>query len=113
MLSRRHPRLLEPHTPGSRRPLPSHPRNPPLHSSPLFSCDSALFAHNGRSQLLSHQSLPHSFPCNGGGTSLRFSNFDFRVSDPQSPPVSFVCFQQLTTVPIRNLFVFKSLQQWG
>ena len=33
--------------------------------SPFLSVDCALFSPMGPSQLLSHQSLPHSFPCNG------------------------------------------------
>src|SRR5215471_13784739 len=32
---------------------------------------------------------------------------------PLSPPVPFLCFQQLTTVAVCNPFIFLSLQQWG
>ena len=45
-------------------------RKMPTLSSPLFSFGSALFAYNEQSQTLSHQSLPHSFSCNGGGRVL-------------------------------------------
>jgi|SRR5690348_6594245 hypothetical protein len=38
-----------------------------FHLIPLFSSNSALFCAMERPQLLFHQSLPHSFPCNGGG----------------------------------------------
>src|SRR5262249_38191710 len=36
------------------------------HLTPFFSIPSALFCAMESSQPLSHQSLPHSFPCNGG-----------------------------------------------
>jgi hypothetical protein len=39
-----------------------------FHLIPLISSNSALFASNADSQPLSHQSLPHSFPCDGGGS---------------------------------------------
>src|SRR5262249_31468544 len=32
---------------------------------------------------------------------------------PLSPPVPFLCFQQLTTVAVCNPFILLSLQQWG
>src|SRR5215470_5116696 len=32
---------------------------------------------------------------------------------PLSPPVPFLCFQQLTTVAVCNRFILLSLQQWG
>src|SRR5579864_972100 len=37
-----------------------------FHLTPLISCSSALFCATECPQLLFHQLLPHSFPCNGG-----------------------------------------------
>ena len=38
-----------------------------FHLIPFISCSSALFRAMERPKLHFHQSLPHSFPCNGGG----------------------------------------------
>src|SRR5260370_5487800 len=43
---------------------------PPFHLSHLFSIYYALFCTTRSSQLLCNQSVPHSFPCNGGVASL-------------------------------------------
>ena|SRR5690348_90473 len=77
--------------------------------SPLTSIYYALFCAMEPSQPLSHQSLPHSFPCNGGwGVSFRSASL---TTPPPLP--AFFCFQQVTHCPICNPFVLIMLQQWG
>src|SRR5690349_24242524 len=51
-------------------PILKMSQNRCFHLIPLFSSNSALFCAMERPQLLFHQSLPHSFPCNGGGVYL-------------------------------------------
>src|SRR5579864_7706347 len=95
------------------RLLPSYPRNPsnprlPLDRSiPLFSYSSALFAHNGAPQLLSYQSLPHSFPCNGGwGVSFLSQLSNLPTCNVQTFLSTLV--PRIGRSPVRGLFPF-----WG
>src|SRR5215472_17296290 len=90
--------------------LPAYKRSFDL--SPLLPSRCAFFAYHGASQPLTHQSLPHSLPFNGGGSPL-YRLFASTLVTYESPLVGVLCFQQLATVPIFKLFVFKSLQQWG
>ena len=67
------------------------------HPSPLFPIICALFRAMEQSQLLSSQSLPHSFPCNGGwGVPSAISSLITRLS----PLPAFFYFQPLTHCPI-------------
>src|SRR5690348_10465937 len=78
--------------------------------SPLLSVNCALFCAMEPSQPLSHQSLPHSFPCNGGG---RASSRALSLANRNSPLAAVLCFQRLTHCPICKPFVLITLQQWG
>jgi hypothetical protein len=91
----------------SDRHLRSCPLTRQLPLSPLHPTRSALFFAMERSQALSHQSLAHSFPCNGGGrVSVQGLSVAARLphlprasegaSSGSSPWSGFLCFQQLT-----------------
>ena len=91
----------------SPRPVLSDQTNvPPLTS--LLSSASALFCTTEPSQPLSPQSLPHSFPFNGGGRGCvgDFARHDF--------PYLALClpfyFQQLPTVKFRNPFALITIR---
>src|SRR5215831_17705133 len=50
-----------------------------VHLTPFFSIASALFCATESSQPLSHESLPHSCSCNGGGGALPIFHFPFSI----------------------------------
>ena len=68
--------------------------------SSVFSNTSALFCATEPSQPLSHQELPHSFPCNGGE---RASSCALSLAKRNSPLPAFLCFQRLTHCPLQAL----------
>src|SRR5690348_9604824 len=61
---------------------PANPQLPLHRSSLLFSYTSALFARNGAAQPLSHQSLAHSLPCNGGGSMVSCKRLPSTAGQP-------------------------------
>jgi|SRR5919108_1485317 hypothetical protein len=80
----------------------------------LLSVYYALFFPLKQSQPLSHQPLPHSFPCNGGwGVTFPSSIARLFNLTGNLPLAAFFCFQRLTHCPIYNPFVLMTLQQWG
>ena len=115
-------------------------RSPLLHQtnasylSFLFSYGCAPFGATEPSQPLPHQSLPHSFPCNGGGrvsslvrslltrSSPLHAFFYFQSLLPRasrgtncskfSPLAASLCFQRLTHCPICKPFALITLQQY-
>ena len=78
--------------------------------SPFFSYYCALFCSMEPTQLLSHQSLPHSFPCNGG---WRVPCLTLPLPTVHSPLATMFSFQRLKHCPICNPFILITLQQWG
>ena len=76
------------------------PQLPLLPLSPLFSITCALFSATQPSQLLSHQSLPDSFPCNGGRVcSLALSPNHHRLATPQFTPNRLLLFSVTYGLP--------------
>src|SRR5690348_10935703 len=71
----------------------------------VFSSTFALSVCNGDSQPLSHQLLPHSFPCNGGGRGQLSSLLAIRRS-PLHCPLTFA----LPILPIAISFIFIQIR---
>ena len=75
--------------------------------SPLPPISCTLFCAMEPSQPLYHQSLAHSFPCNGGG---RVCVWDFAR---HSSVAASLCFQSLLTVKFRNSFALITIRIAG
>ena len=94
----------------SRRPALPNLHNTRTSLTALFSSSSALFCAMEPSQPLSHQSLPHSFPCNGG---WGVSSVVLSPATDHYPRPTLFCFQQLTTVKFCNSFPLITIQNAG
>src|SRR5262249_32778388 len=76
-----------------------------LSLSHFASYSSTLFARNGDAQALSHQSVAHSFPLNGGMGYVRPSSpAQASIRSTCQCPLPPLCFQSFPTIKFRNPF---------